>query len=101
MQRYAYVTLCRFQFFNLYKQQNRKINPSFIALIQDRGETTRIPPLFAFGPWKETGNVLRNQGEVDVVRKMIEKDIPVTVRFGTVHFFPTGNQHGRIFSLVI
>ncbi|CAF2787510.1 unnamed protein product [Rotaria sp. Silwood2] len=82
-------------FFNLYKQQNRKINPSFTALIQARGETTRIPPLFVFGPWKQTGNVLKDHTEVDVVQRMIEQDIPITVRIGVLHFFPTGNQQGH------
>jgi len=86
-------------FFNLYKNQNRKINPSFTALIQARGETTRIPPLFAFGPWKQTGNVLKNQTELDVIRKMIERDIPITVRIGILHFFPKGSQQGRTFPL--
>lgn len=84
------------KFFNLYKKQNRMINPSFTALVQARGNTTRIPPLFAFGPWKQTGNVLNNITEVDVVRKMIEFDIPITVRIGVVHFFPTGNQQGEL-----
>ncbi|CAM2723936.1 unnamed protein product [Rotaria socialis] len=55
------------RFFNLYKTQNRKINPSFTALVQARGETTRISPLFVFGPWTQTGNVLNNQTEIDVV----------------------------------
>jgi hypothetical protein len=84
-------------FFNLYKKQNRKINPSFTALIQARGETTRIPPLFTFGPWKQTGNILKNQTELNVVQKMIEQDIPITVRVGYVHFFPTGSQQGKIY----
>ncbi|CAF4659464.1 unnamed protein product [Rotaria socialis] len=57
------------RFFNLYKTQNRKINPSFTALVQARGETTRISPLFVFGPWTQTGNVLNNQTEIDVVNK--------------------------------
>ncbi|CAF0961158.1 unnamed protein product [Rotaria sordida] len=83
------------KFFNFYKKQNRKINPSFTALIQARGETTRIPPLFVFGPWKQTGNVLRNQTEIDVVRRMIEQDIPITVRIGVLHFFPKGDQQGH------
>lgn len=85
------------RFFNLYKKQNRKINPSFTALIQARGETTRIPPLFVFGPWKQTGNVLSNVTEIDVVRKMIERDIPITVRIGVLHFFPAGAQQGKLF----
>jgi hypothetical protein len=83
-------------FFNLYKKQNHKINPSFTALIQARGETTRIPPLFAFGPWKQTGNVLKNQTEINVVQKMIEQDIPITIRIGILHFFPKGSQQGKI-----
>lgn len=83
------------RFFNLYKKQNHKINPSFTALVQARGETTRIPPLFTFGPWKQTGNVLKNQTEINVVQKMIQQDIPITVRNAFVHFFPTGSQQGR------
>jgi hypothetical protein len=86
-------------FFNLYKKQNHRINPSFTALIQARGETTRIPPLFAFGPWKQTGNVLRNQTDINVVQKMIEQDIPITVRIGILHFFPKGAQQGTTFPL--
>ena len=82
------------KFFNLYKKQHQRINPSFTALIQARGETTRIPPMFAFGPWKQTGNVLRNQSEIDVVQRMIDKDIPITVRIGILHFFPKGDQQG-------
>jgi hypothetical protein len=87
------------KFFNLYKKQNHRINPSFTALIQARGETTRIPPLFAFGPWKQTGNVLRNQTDINVVQKMIEQDIPITVRIGILHFFPKGAQQGTTFPL--
>ena len=83
------------RFFRLYQRQNRKINPSFTALVQARGETTRIPPLFAFGPWKQTGNVLRNETELNVVKRMIERDIPITVRIGVVHFFPNGDQQGH------
>ncbi|CAF2104406.1 unnamed protein product [Rotaria magnacalcarata] len=83
------------RFFNLYKKQNRKINPSFTALVQARGETTRIPPLFVFGPWKQTGNVLNNQTEIDVVQRMIALDIPITVRIGVLHFFPSGSQQGH------
>ncbi|UJR35337.1 hypothetical protein I4U23_028098 [Adineta vaga] len=83
------------RFYNLYQKQNRKINPAFTALIQARGETTRIPPLFAFGPWKQTGNVLRNQTEIDVVRRMIERDIPITIWIGFLHFFPRGAQQGH------
>jgi hypothetical protein len=86
-------------FFNLYKKQNHKINPSFTALIQARGETTRIPPLFAFGPWKQTGNVLKNQSEINVVQRMIEQDIPITVRIGILHFFPKGSQQGKTYPL--
>ncbi|CAF4375277.1 unnamed protein product [Rotaria socialis] len=56
------------RFFNLYKTQNRKINPSFTALVQARGETTRISPL------------------------MIPLNIPITVHIGVLHFFPSGSQ---------
>ncbi|CAM4964417.1 unnamed protein product [Rotaria socialis] len=80
------------RFFNLYKTQNRKINPSFTALVQARGETTRISPLFVFGPWTQTGNVLNNQTEIDVVQRMIPLNIPITVRIGVLHFFPSGSQ---------
>ena len=83
------------KFYNLYKQQNRKINPSFSALIQARGDTTRIPPLFAFGPWKQTSSVLKNQTEINVVQRMIQQDIPITVRIGYLHFLPKGDQQGK------
>ena len=83
------------RFFNLYQNQTHKINPSFTALVQARGETTRIPPLFAFGPWKQTGNVLKNQTEINVVERMIKQDIPITVRIGSLHFFPKGDQQGH------
>lgn len=85
------------RFYNLYKKQNHKINPSFTALIQARGETTRIPPIFAFGPWKQTGNIFKNQSEINVIQKMIQLDIPITVRIGVVHFFPKGSQQGKTF----
>ena len=64
-------------------------------MIEARGETTRIPPLFAFGPWKQTGDVLRNQTEINVIERMIHRDIPVTVRIGVLHFFPKGDQQGH------
>ena len=83
------------RFLRLYQRQHRKINPSFTALVQARGETTRIPPLYVFGPWKQTGNVLRNETELNVVKTMIERDIPITVRIGVVHFFPKGDQEGH------
>ncbi|CAF0766931.1 unnamed protein product [Adineta ricciae] len=83
------------RFYNLYREQNRRINPAFTALVQARGETTRIPPIFAFGPWKQTSNVLRNETEIDVVRRMIERDIPITIRIGYLHFFPKGDQQGH------
>ena len=83
------------RFFKLYQNVTHRINPSFTALIQARGDTTRIPPLFAFGPWKQTSNVLKNQTEVQVVQRMIERDIPITVRIGSLHFFPKGAQQGH------
>ena len=84
------------KYFHPYKKFSRKINPAFTALIEARGMTTRIPPIFAFGPWKQTGNVLINQTEIDVVQRMIDRDIPITVRIGTLHFFPKGAQQGQI-----
>lgn len=84
------------RFVHLYQQQNHRINPSFTALVRARGGTTRIPPLFAFGPWKQTSNVLPNMTEIEVVQTMIKRDIPITVRAGFLHFFPKGDQQGKL-----
>ena len=71
--------------------------PSFLVLtaLRNQGSNALIPSPWIFGVWKQTGNVLANSTEQQVIQLMQKWDIPITVRIGSLHFFPTGDEQGH------
>jgi hypothetical protein len=71
--------------------------PSFLVLtaLRNQGRNALIPSPWIFGVWKQTDNVVANVTEQEVISMMQAADIPITVRIGSLHFFPTGDERGH------
>lgn len=58
-----------------------------------------IPPRWAFGPWNQMSNMMRNirptATKFDVAREFVRLDIPSSFAADYLHFFPQGRQIGR------